>query len=1070
MPVQRLLSWLLGRGADSTSSNRRTVIRIYLGLRVLFVLASLTLLSSMEVGLLDQPSASPEERLDLWAAFGIFVVWSAVLIGVGWYALQKERLKLADRTILASLLPDGFTIYLAAEATGAAASPFYHSVYFLIAIHSYHLAVPEKAALSPGIAALARRYFILGAAPSVVIAYSVYLSLSNTTLRNLGSWVELGLQLVTAFSFAWLGLKDTERSKDLAGKEGQLQEAEKRLAETKEHEDRLLQSLGRVTNVAEMCDEGSLVSGLENLAEQIGRTLKATYCAVGLVDDGAIEDTAVWTSFELSQDASELLSKVKRNQLESSFIGRVLTERREPISWDSTLDGDPLDPGNPRLLRENLPINAEAAASYRRILPGAEVRHMLVVPFYAPQDPRRPVGYFHVINRESAPTGAFQTGFSAAHAESLKAIGGQLAIAIENFRSRQREQEERADEVFLEKMAVADKGVDVFGELLSRLNEAFDSRVASLWLPIEDGFGPAEEVRKLVLRTARVSGPEVEPGANQRLEEKLRLQGLHSHRSSYIGRYLDDSPSHDQPHYQPDISNYQHCWSDLLVEIGTPRLLVVPIQDPLATLGEKSSPAERILAVLCLRPRQAEFQLTEFINKRLLRFSRQIENLILEKRLRRRFEQIRLLKKGLEGLQSDDLRTFYSRVVAIVKEVMAAEACSLFLLGRSPTQLLLKASTAKHALAREEDGTDTEVEITELLDKPIFTIHDGGLTVGTFQQRKAVLVYDSYRSPILNRKFLEVTSERSLRSFIGAPIVGNQGAGKGVIHCINALEPNRLLPSFLRSDLEFFTLIAGVVSRLIEIAEAGAVRTQFLREIAHELATPLLQAQTNTSFIEKYLRGARRVKDPLEVVANLRDTLSHLQKLVADIQSQVAPSETDSTVYSFQALVNMHDLIELIRKPMVPVARESRAIEIRGRTDGMPPLYVDRPRMEQVFYNLLQNAVKYSRYGGLPIWIEYDLYQESSGLGGGKAWHRIRVENYGIGVPEGEEELIFREFVRGSNTQFVGSGQSGTGLGLSVARRIVESHGGELKLEKRDNPTIFAVLLPDYLQERASKR
>src|SRR6185295_17753067 len=165
-------------------------------------------------------------------------------------------------------------------------------------------------------------------------------------------------------------------------------------------------------------------------------------------------------------------------------------------------------------------------------------------------------------------------------------------------------------------------------------------------------------------------------------------------------------------------------------------------------------------------------------------------------------------------------------------------------------------------------------------------------------------------------------------------------------------------------------------------------------------------------------------------------------------------------MYSFSAKVDLNAIVEQVRKPMISVARKSKAIEIFGKTAAAPMLHVDRSRLGQVLYNVLQNAVKYSRYGGRDIYIEYDLYDEN--IGATDRWHRIRISNYGIGVPKGEEEAIFRENFRGSNTQTVAAVQSGTGLGLFVARRIVNRHKGILRLEKRDNPTIVAILLPHY--------
>jgi signal transduction histidine kinase len=1072
---------------ERTYDYHKKVVKFYLGLRLFFVATSLAALLLLSQDILKLDGVGDGALVPLWKAFVVFAGWSLVLIGIAYLVRQREAPGLIDKLILISLIPDSYTIYSSAVVTGATASPLYHSVYLLIAIHSYHLAAPNEKKGEQDRANLISRYLLFGVGPSVLFSMVVFSSLVGAKPSTLQFWIQLVLQFVTAMSFAWLGLTDSERFYALARKEeelennrvqlqansrnldqtsAQLETATRNLQKAKSDQERMLQALGRVTNIAEMKDEKSLASGLNGLAEQIGRTLEVEYCAVGLANETTVEDVAIWTSFVRSERMDELLEGSRVNPIENSLIGSVLYARRRPLLWDQAVDGDPLTPTNPRAIEEGLRINAAAAASYRDILPGGEARNMLLIPFYSPHETKRAVGYLHLINRQPISSQPREAGFTEAHAESLQAIADQLAIAIENFRSHQRDLQEREDDTFIARLGTV-VNTDAFDDILAFLNDKLESRVASLWLPIEDGFGSPEETRKLVLRSVRVSGQEIQSGANWDLEERLRQRGLQLHSETYVGNYLDGSQQ-EPIHYQPNLSGHVNCWSDLFEEIGSPRLLLLTIYDPLAAHDDATSPADNVLAVLCLRPRREDFQLTPAISDRLRRFGHLIEGLILEKRLKRRFEQIRFLQEGLKRLQVDDLREFYSRLVHLVQGVMGAEACSLFLRERAPTVLMLKASTAERARIRNPQGIEEEVEVLGYIDQPIFTTADQSLTVEIFLRKQPVLVYDTYSNFMMSRKFLEVTATSTPRSFLGAPLVTGQDEVLGVLRCINQQESHRLLPGFLHSERQFFALLAGVITRFIEGAQWGGAKRKFLREMAHEFTTPLLQAQTNTSFIDRYLRGSQKTKDPLEIIANLRDTLSHLQSMVKDIQFQLERSKTEEQTYNMKTPVDLHALVEQIRKPMIPVARQSRALEVFGKTSGAPSLYIDRARFGQVLYNLLQNAVKYSRYGGADIYIEYDLHEERIAGRNEKRWHRIRVKNEGIGVPQGEEKLIFQEHVRGSNTQFVATGQSGTGLGLSVSRRIVERHGGLLRLERRDSPTIFAVLLPLSLEKGGS--
>src|SRR4030095_11222842 len=101
-------------------------------------------------------------------------------------------------------------------------------------------------------------------------------------------------------------------------------------------------------------------------------------------------------------------------------------------------------------------------------------------------------------------------------------------------------------------------------------------------------------------------------------------------------------------------------------------------------------------------------------------------------------------------------------------------------------------------------------------------------------------------------------------------------------------------------------------------------------------------------------------------------------------------------------------------------------------------VYGDRDRLAQVIGNLLSNAIKYSPDGG--------LVNVSAALVGDEAWIWVRDE--GLGIPTEQQQRIFTKFFRGD----VGRerGIAGTGLGLVLARQIVEAHGGEIGFESAE--------------------
>jgi signal transduction histidine kinase len=119
---------------------------------------------------------------------------------------------------------------------------------------------------------------------------------------------------------------------------------------------------------------------------------------------------------------------------------------------------------------------------------------------------------------------------------------------------------------------------------------------------------------------------------------------------------------------------------------------------------------------------------------------------------------------------------------------------------------------------------------------------------------------------------------------------------------------------------------------------------------------------------------------------------------------------------------------------------QSEARQLRLDRIGEPIIVRgDRDRLAQVVGNLLSNAIKYSPGGG-------DVQIRAAQLGD-EAW--VWVQDHGLGIPAGHQDRIFTKFFRGD----VGRerGISGTGLGLVLARQIVEAHGGEVGFESEEN-------------------
>ncbi len=236
-------------------------------------------------------------------------------------------------------------------------------------------------------------------------------------------------------------------------------------------------------------------------------------------------------------------------------------------------------------------------------------------------------------------------------------------------------------------------------------------------------------------------------------------------------------------------------------------------------------------------------------------------------------------------------------------------------------------------------------------------------------------------------------------------------------------------------------------ARLYGEAQAAVVaRDEFLSIASHELRTPL-------TALRLALENMRRVttRDALErlppqhverVLATAERQGQRLEKLVAALLdvSRIHMGRLELDVEE----VELGDAVsEALAHVEDEAAQSGSALEVRGA-----PVrgYWDRLRVSQVVTNLLSNAVKYG--GGKPVEVEF-------GPRGDRAW--LQVRDRGIGIEPGDVSQIFERFERAVSSRNYG----GLGLGLYIVKRIVESHGGTIKVESTPGEgSVFVVELP----------
>jgi PAS domain S-box-containing protein len=228
-------------------------------------------------------------------------------------------------------------------------------------------------------------------------------------------------------------------------------------------------------------------------------------------------------------------------------------------------------------------------------------------------------------------------------------------------------------------------------------------------------------------------------------------------------------------------------------------------------------------------------------------------------------------------------------------------------------------------------------------------------------------------------------------------------------------------------------------------------KNEFLAMLAHELRNPLAGVRNATRLLGE-------TTDP-PVLTQARDIIErqtgHMVRMVEDLLDV-----SRITHGKIELRLETTDLGEALRRALDATQADRAAASLELETDiPREPIWVrgDPMRLEQVFTNLLNNATKFTRSGGR-VWVTAAL--ESARSRGGETHVVIRVRDNGAGIDPAVLPRIFDLFVQSDRT--VDRARTGIGLGLTLARRLVDLHGGSIEAVSAGNAlgSEFTVRLP----------
>lgn len=375
-----------------------------------------------------------------------------------------------------------------------------------------------------------------------------------------------------------------------------------------------------------------------------------------------------------------------------------------------------------------------------------------------------------------------------------------------------------------------------------------------------------------------------------------------------------------------------------------------------------------------------------------------------------------------------------SRIITEAADLTDAEAASILLLDPRTQQLHFKASSNK-----------VSPEMSNMI-VPL----DGSIAGAILTENKPMYIQDVTKDPRWNQNVSDAL-EFQTRSILGVPMHNVNQEPVGVLEALNKVGGG----DFSVQDFETLSILADVAGVAVEQArlfneleQANAelnqldqLKTDFIAIASHELRTPL-------SVILGYVSFLRDESGPemTEQFDNVLQAAVHLRTLIQDMLN-LRYVDAGTTMLTQKEV----DLVALVREMKLEkdetAAAKDQTVQVTLPQDKLPVL-IDQDMMEVIIDNLLNNAVKFTPKAG-QIWATVERQ-------GREAWFRIK--DSGVGVPEDQLERIFKRFYQVESP--LRRQHEGMGLGLSIAKELVELNGGRIWAESSNqNGSEFIIAL-----------
>lgn len=398
--------------------------------------------------------------------------------------------------------------------------------------------------------------------------------------------------------------------------------------------------------------------------------------------------------------------------------------------------------------------------------------------------------------------------------------------------------------------------------------------------------------------------------------------------------------------------------------------------------------------------------------------------------------------------RSLDLQKVTQTIVDGVSQELHYTGAALFLVDRTEDRVRLNAITQtgriKDVMRRYPIPADLFAQSFSFSSTDNFltrTVQSGHIQVS---ERLSDFVGKLLETSVVDR----IQTELGIRSAVSVPIVSETEIIGSLLYVFNRDR------TFLKeTDIQMMRSLAdqsGIVVRNLrlyqelqevndklkkandELKQLDQVKSEFMSIASHQLRTPLSGIMGYLSMLVEGDYGGFS-KDQMTVLQNVLDASRRMIRLVNVFLNitriEAGRFKLNRTKVEFPALIT-----SVANELAVPAKTKGIKLTFEKPTEHIPTLWVDQDKFTDVILNLVDNAIKYTEEGSIAVRIR--THKESL---------RVEVQDTGVGIIKEQAKNLFNKFVRGSGIARIQP--DGSGLGLFIAKKIVEAHAGQIWVE-----------------------